>query len=234
MNSRRHRRVLAVTAMVLITAACNAGSGASPGASVAPSEAAASAAQGSGSSDPGAKPGLCAKGFEPCLLPAGTYSSAPFDVPFTFTIAGDDWTNDRAWPHGGSVTRGGSDAFLWASGVSSGQINGTRTPIGPEVDDFVSHLRMFDGFTVAEPVPVTIAGASGVQVDVLTNDVDAPGMYYIEEDAFNLAPGEKVRFLILDKGGKTVILILDAFKAATFDAFVAEAGDPLLAGLTWE
>jgi hypothetical protein len=132
------------------------------------------------------------------------------------------------------VTRAGSDAFLWASEVRSGQVDGAEVEIGPSVDDFIAHLGRFEGWTLGEPEPVTIDGATGLQVDLTTNDTGGPGMYYIAEDAFNLAPGEKVRFIAVDKDGQTVILVVDAFLAETFDAFVSEVGDPLLAGLTWD
>ena len=192
----------------------------------APSSPAASAASGDGE--------LCAEEFEPCPIQAGTYTTSAFEHPFTFTIDGDGWTNDRNWPHGGSMTKAGVEAFLWASGVVSGNVDGETVDIGPAPADFIAHLGKFDGFTVSEPVPVTLDGVSGLQVDVLSNDVQAPGMFLLPEDAFNLAPNEKARFLVLDKGGSTVILIVDAFDAATFDAFMADVGQPLLDGLTWE
>jgi hypothetical protein len=194
--------------------------------STEPSSAAPSTATGDGA--------LCAKGFEPCPIPAGTYSSAPFEHPFTFTISGDDWTNDRNWPHGGSMTKAGANSFLWASGVVSGQVGGAAAEIGPTPADFIAHLGKFDGFTVSEPVPVTVDGVSGSQVDVLTNDVGAGGMFLLPEDGFNLSPGEKTRFLVLDKGGATVILFVESLKAATFDAFMADVAQPILDGLTWQ
>jgi hypothetical protein len=202
-----------------------------PPTEAAPTDAAPTDAP-SGAPSPAAK--LCAVEFEPCPIEAGTYTTEPFSVPFTFSIEGADWVNDRNWPHGGSVTRANSDAFLWASEVISGQVDGSEVEIGPSVDDFIAHLRRFEGWTLAEPVPVTVDGAAGLQVDLTTNEVGAPGMYYIAEDAFNVAPGEKARFIVVDKDGETVVLIIDSFLEATFDAFVAEVGDPLLAGLTWD
>ncbi len=177
---------------------------------------------------------LCAKEFEPCPIPAGRYTTGAFEHPFTFTIDGDDWTNDRNWPHGGSMTKAGADSFLWASGVVSGRVGEETIDIGPAPADFIAHLGKFDGFTVSEPVPVTLDGVSGSQLDVLSNDVQAPGMFLLPEDAFNLAPNEKARFLVLDKDGATVILFIESFDAATFDVFMADVGQPLLDGLTWK
>jgi hypothetical protein len=191
----------------------------------APSSPAASTAGGDG---------LCAREFEPCAVPAGTYTTDAFEHPFTFTIDGDDWSNDRNWPHGGSMTKAGANSFLWASGVVSGHVGEETVDIGPAPADFIAHLGKFDGFTVSEPVPVTVDGVSGSQVDVLSNDVEAPGMFLLPEDGFNLAPNEKTRFLVLDKDGATVILFFESFDAATFDTFMADVGQPLLDGLTWE
>ncbi len=233
---------LVVAAMTLL-AAC----GTTAGTNGPPSTSSQSATLAPSTEPPGASPTdlaasdppagaatLCAVEFEPCPITAGFLTTKPFSVPFTFTIDGADWTNDRNWPHGGSVTQAGSNAFLWASEVTSGQVDGAQVETGPTVDDFVTHLGRFEGWTVAAPVPVTIDGASGLQVDLTTNEVAAHGMYYIAEDAFNLAPGEKVRFIAVDKDGETVILVVDAFAAATFDAFVTEVGDPLLASISWE
>jgi hypothetical protein len=176
---------------------------------------------------------LCAKEFEPCPLAAGTYSSSPFNHPFTFTVSGDGWTNDRAWPHGGSASTP-KTAFLWGSGAASGKIDEVSTPIGPTPEDFIAHLKKFKGFTVSDPKPITVDGVKGSYVDVLSGTTGADAMYLIPEDAFNVAPGEKLRFIVLDKDGETVILILDAFQAADFDAFLKDVGQPLIDGLRWE
>jgi hypothetical protein len=197
----------------------------------APPEAAPTDAP-SGAPSPAAK--LCAVEFEPCPIEAGTYTTEPFSVPFTFSIEGADWVNDRNWPHGGAVTQAASDSFLWAAGVASGQVDEEVVDIAPAVDDFIAHLGRFEGWTLGDPVPVTIDGASGVQVDVTTNDVEARALYLIAEDAFNLSPGEKARFIAVDREGQTVIFVLESYDAATFEAFVSEVGEPLLAGITWD
>ena len=116
------------------------------------------------------------------------------------------------------MTKARANSFLWASGVASGHVSGTEVEIGPTPADFIAHLRKFDGFTVSEPVPVTVDGVSGSQVDVLSNDVAADGMFLLPEDGFNLGPGEKTRFLVLDKDGATVILFVESVQAETFDA----------------
>ncbi len=154
--------------------------------------------------------------------------------PFTFTIDGDDWTNDRAWPHGGSITKAGTDSFLWASGITFGLVGETDTPIAPAQQDFIDDLRKYTQFEVsATPVPVTIGGVNGLQVDVVATG-EAPGLFAFPEDRFNLSAGEKVRFIVLDNDGATVVLMVESFKEATFDAFMTDVAQPILDGLNWE
>jgi hypothetical protein len=69
-------------------------------------------------SDGGSEGELCAVEFETCPLEAGTYSAAPFEPAFTFMVD-DGWTNDRAWPDGGGVSKS-DGGFYWASGVEAG------------------------------------------------------------------------------------------------------------------
>jgi hypothetical protein len=176
---------------------------------------------------------LCAGGQDDptCDLPPGTYSADPFKPGFTFTIT-ETWTNDRRYPDGGSVSLDDA-AFLWASGVSAGTVDGTGVAIEPGPAGFLAFLAKFEGFTLSEPGTATVDGVSGIQVDVETKEMAAPQIFEIQADVFNLDAGEKARFILLDKDGTTVILIIDAFKAAGFDAFLAKA-QPLLDSVRWE
>ena len=174
---------------------------------------------------------LCAEGMaEPCGIAPGTYSTAPFEEAFTFTIV-STWQNDRAWPHGGEIFLA-DGAIQWASGVKVGVVDGIDEAIGPTPADLIAHLRKTEGFTVGEVSPVTVGDEAGQQVDVLTNDTEVHGIIRIEEDDLNLAPGEKIRFLVIDKGGQTVILTIDAFKADQFEAFEAVA-QPVIDSIVW-
>ena len=66
-----------------------------------------------------------------------------------------------------------------------------------------------------------------------TNTGEFDGLYEISEDAFNLGPGEKARFIVLEQGGQTVVFVQEALQAANFDAWVAKT-QPILDGLTWQ
>jgi hypothetical protein len=166
-----------------------------------------------------------------CELAPGTYSADPFSPGFTFTIA-EPWTNERRYADGGGISLGEA-AFFWASGVSAGTVDGTGVAIDPGPAGFLAFLAKFEGFTLSEPGTATVDGVSGIQVDVETKETAAPQIFEIQADVFNLDAGEKARFILLDKDGTTVIFIIDAFKAADFDAFLAKA-QPVLDSVTWE
>jgi hypothetical protein len=176
---------------------------------------------------------LCAGGQDDpsCSLTPGTYSADPFKPRFTFTIT-ETWTNDRRYADGGSISLSDA-AFLWASGVSAGSVADNEVAIEPGPAGFVAFLGKFKGFTLSAQGPAVVDGVTGIQVDVETKGTAAPGIFQIKEDVFNLDAGEKARFILLEKDGTTVIFIIDAFKAAGFDAFLTKA-QPVLDRVTWE
>ncbi len=185
------------------------------------------------SADAAGEDELCAVDHQPCPIEAGTYTAAPFEPNFLFTVE-DGWQNDRAFADGGGISMDTGGIF-WASGVAEGTVGGEQMEIGASVDDFVSFLQGFEaiGMTVSEPEPVTVDGVSGQQVDVQTNEAEAPALYLVAEDQFNLVPGEKARFLVLDKEGETVLLIIDSFTTEGFDDWVATA-QPVIDTISWE
>ncbi len=231
------RRLTLGIILVLGLAGCSGQGDASstaPGAeeSTALSPSAAESASSSASSGGGVG-ALCAEGHEPCPLEAGTYSSAPFEPAFTFTID-DDWLNDRAFADGGGISKE-TGGIYWASGVSGGTVAGEEVEIGASPEEFVAFLQTLEvaGMTVSEPTPASVDGVEGQQVDVAANDVEAPALYFIEEDQFNLVANEKARFIVLEKDGETLILIIDSFTAADFDEWLATA-EPVMESIRWE
>jgi hypothetical protein len=167
---------------------------------------------------------LCAKGHTPCDLTAGTYSTAPFVKPFLVTV-GPGWANDRAWPHGGEIANAGRVYLEWGSGFTS-------VP-GSSASDLVGYIQSFKGFKVSPPVPVTIGGVTGVSVDVSTNSTEARAFLTIPEDAYNLGPGEKVRFIVVDADGSPVMIMVEVPKADDFDDEIS-AIQPVLDSIVWQ
>jgi hypothetical protein len=223
----------AILAVGLLLAACGPASQSQPPASLAESVPASASASVSATVGEGGGR-LCAEGHSPCQIPAGTYTAAPFEPDFSFTIE-EPWQNDRAFADGGGISLGSAGGIFWASQVSRGTVGGEEVEIGGSVDDFVSFLQRFEalGLTISDPTPVTVDGATGQQVDVTTNQAEAPALYLVAEDAFNLVPGEKARFMVLDKDGETVLLIIDSFTTDGFDSWVA-AAQPVLDTIVWK
>ena len=174
---------------------------------------------------------LCAKEFETCPLPAGTYRADPFTPAFTFALEGD-WINDRAWPDGGGVSTD-TGGFFWASDVKAGIQNGVEVEFEPTVEAFAAHLHGFDGWDVQDADPAIVDGLEATVIDVASRDVDGRGMYLVANDAFNLAPGEKARFLLLERDGRLVVLVIDAFKEADFED-VLERVRPVVDSIRWQ
>jgi hypothetical protein len=231
------RSIAILAALVLVLSACGTGTTESAGSS-ADATGASEAAQPSVSAAPseaasGGEGTLCAEGHQACPIEAGTYTAAPFEPNFSFTID-DGWLNDRAFADGGGISHD-TGGIYWASGVASGTVNEGDVEIAPGVDGFIGFLQSLEaiGMTVSEPSDATIDGAAGQQIDVETNEVAAPGLYFVAEDAFNLAAGEKSRFIVVDQGGETVVFVLDAFAASDFDTWV-DTAQPVMDSISWE
>jgi hypothetical protein len=105
--------------------------------------------------------------------------------------------------------------------------------LGPAPADFIAFLNKPKGWVVSKPVAVTIGGVAGQQVDVATRKVGIRAVFTIPEDAFNVDAGEKVRFIVLDKGGTRVVLMVDAFKEKDFNDVVA-LEQPILDSILWQ
>ena len=175
---------------------------------------------------------LCAEGRQSCPLEAGTYSSAPFEPEFTFSVD-DEWTNDRAYAEAGAVSRE-NGALSWASGVTVGTVGGEDFLIGPTADEFVAFLQALEAtaIDVSDPTPVTVADVSGQQVDVTTGPVDAGSLFFLDDDEFGLVADEKARFLVLDNEGEHLVFILESYVATDFDEWI-ETVTPVVESVTW-
>lgn len=186
-----------------------------------------------GADGAGAAGTLCAVGRQPCEMEAGTYTAAPFEPNFAFTID-EAWMNDRAYADGGGISQG-IGGIYWLSGATAGTVAGQEVEIGASVDEFVAFLQSLEaaGMTVSDPTEVAVDGSSGQQVDVESNDVEAPGLIFIAEDEFHLVPDEKARFIVVDHGGETVAFIIDSFAAGDFDEWV-ETAQPVIDSISWQ
>ena len=218
---------IALGLSILLLSACSSTSTETPEASQDQTSESSSA---SGGGEVGA---LCNEGQEPCPLEPGTYSAAPFEPAFTFLLE-DEWVNDIAVADAGALSQQMGGIF-WTSGVTRGTVGGAGVTIEPTAGGFVAFLQSLSatGMTVSAPTPTTVDLVEGQQIDVATNDVRASGLYFAASDTFNLGPGEKARFIVLDHAGVTVVLVLEAFAEADFDQWL-ETVAPVVESISWE
>jgi len=214
---------IALGLSILLLTACSSTSTETPEASQDQTSESSSA---SGGGEVGA---LCA----PCPLEPGTYSAAPFEPAFTFLLE-DEWVNDIAVADAGALSQQMGGIF-WTSGVTRGTVGVAGVTIEPTAGGFVAFLQSLSatGMTVSAPTPTTVDLVEGQQIDVATNDVRASGLYFAASDTFNLGPGEKARFIVLDHAGVTVVLVLEAFAEADFDQWL-ETVAPVVESISWE
>jgi hypothetical protein len=148
---------------------------------------------------------------------------------------GAGWTNDRDWPHGGSLTSGSGGLLEWGSGFTGGtDPTGIPVTLKPTSDALLAYVRSVKGFTVSPEVPLTIGGKTGRSVDVSTNQTHADGLLHIPEDSYNLGPGEKVRLIVFDASDPSPVMIMvEVPMANDFDSAIA-AMQPVLDTIVWQ
>jgi hypothetical protein len=170
-------------------------------------------------------------------LTAGTYTSTGLQPPVTYTLT-TPWVNvrdkryffvlypdtpaNRTLAAGGSIPRyililPDPAQVVWEEGCPDERASAA---LGVDAAGFAEHLASWDGLSVTEPVPVTLSGLSGQQIDVSLQ----PGWTgCLPGSAGGLPPAQTpFRFIVLDKpDGKTMMIVLVA--QPDFDSFVAEA-----------
>jgi hypothetical protein len=182
---------------------------------------------------------LCAVGKKECFVSAGTYTTAPFEPAFTFSLD-TTWKNTRAYEHGGGIGTQEGD-LNWASGITAG-FDGTASganaepPIGPTVEDFIAFLdavESSDTLTRTGSGEVTIAGAKGRYVDFVRTENGAAVGFSVLEDTFILDRQAKARFIAVDVDGTTAVFVLEGQFAHTFDALLKRL-QPVLDSIVWQ
>lgn len=152
----------------------------------------------------------------PRPLPAGTFTAESFWPTLTMTIP-DGWITD-----GGSGSFLGLvpeadenapvaflDVFLNLSVAAEDCAEAAEPDIGSTASDIVGALAARPGLSVSEPVPVTIGGLSGGQIDLelargwtgTCPAVEGPFVPLVHEEGFlwwGAAPGERFRIIVLD------------------------------------
>ena len=177
-------------------------------------------------------------------LPAGPYTSNAFLPTITYTLP-DGWLIADDSPSYFVLQPVTSDAVgihVFRSPLAASQeVDCPITPapgVGTTAKDLVDWIRARPGLTAGDPVPVTMGGFAGLQVDVAIVTGWTPSCPFAEgmptvplfvraSDAsfrWVIAGSERLRLNILDLPGKgTVVVDIDAFDGSLMDRFVPAA-----------
>lgn len=165
-------------------------------------------------------------------LTAGTYASRALNPPVTYTLT-TKWVNVRDWPeffqlypdtlaNRALAARGEYPPYILILPAGATCLGAPPTDVSAmNASQFVEFVETREGFTTSEPIPVTLSGLSGRQIDVEIEPGSTgcvPGAPIGEEPA----PTDQVRFVVLDRpGGGSLVIRLRA--PTDFDAFAEEA-----------
>ncbi len=169
--------------------------------------------------------------------PPGTYRSALFE-PTVGLYIGTGWEATADDPdlvelRRQTTPRGAPDGFVSFARVRLGYMGSCETSptelLGTGPEALVRWLQARKDLHVSAPVPVNLAGTSGLQMDVTagprppTCPDRAPGtedayyLFQIGSSPFFLTPGETARLTALDVGGATVLLAVEQMDPAAAD-----------------
>jgi hypothetical protein len=169
-----------------------------------------------------------------CGIAIGSYTTAPFEHPFTFAIA-ERMINVRASEHGGGLeTTSRAGSFSWVSSIEKGFPG--EVAIGPKAADFLAFITSaskLPGFTVGEPVAVTVGGMPATRIDLARTNEAEPFGFSIAEDVYFVDAGATDRFWVLEVGGALVVLIAEANLSGNFDGHAARV-QPIVDSVAWQ
>jgi hypothetical protein len=111
-----------------------------------------------------------------------------------------------------------------------------EVPEPENAKEWVSWFQRHPDLETSKPVPVSVGGASGMQIDVTASSTheDYVPLYPITWNEISAAPSDegKDRYVIVDVGGETVIINVTA-RAGNFDAFSPKA-QKVLDSVEWK
>lgn len=177
-------------------------------------------------------------------LPAGTYSSNAFKPTITYALpAGWQIVVDAAdYFSLQPVTSDVTGIHVFRSPRAASQDAGCPIAPAPSVGttakDLVDWITSLPGFSAGDPVPVTMGGLVGLQVDLaiikgwvpscpFANGIPTVPLFVGEtNESFRwvIAGSERLRLNILDVPGKgTVVVDIDDFDGTLMDGFLPAA-----------
>jgi uncharacterized protein YjbI with pentapeptide repeats len=189
--------------------------------------------------------------LEPELLKAGPiqpreYLTAKFEPAFRYEV-GEGWDAlDQERAHWLAIRNSERGQLTFTSPLHvfdpSNPSKLKEVPAPQGVDKWVSWFQSHPNLETSEPVPVSVGGASGIQIDVTTTSAPenypqekCPGcvfLYPASEKPIGTIKGSKDRFVILDVGGKTVLI--DIFAPADKLEDFAPVAQKVLVTVEWD
>jgi hypothetical protein len=146
-------------------------------------------------------------------LTAGTYTSRGLQPPVTYTLT-IPWVNAGDWDayfqlypdtpqNRATMAQGGYPPYILIMPrprISPSACAGDTTPNPVEVDaaGFAEYVASREGIAVTDPIPVTVSGLSGLQVDVTFEPAWTGCFRDMPSDAFPGRPNG-IRYIILDE-----------------------------------
>jgi hypothetical protein len=212
-------RGLCAFVLILVVAACG-------GASLPPAQASQAAAT---------QPPLQA-------LPAGTYTSAGFQPPVTFTVP-EGWvqpTDTELYTYLRPIENDAIGVHLFRDPKAASQ--DSSCPAAPEpgvggsAAELAAWIEQRPGLVVSAPTMATVGGLSGIQLDVglksdwtqscpFANGIPSVPLFNSPAiDHWVVVGNERLRLFLLDlPGGGTVVVDLDAFDGDQVEDLIARS-----------
>ena len=236
-------RFLPLLLVAILAAGCAAASTASPEVSPEPSpseEPEASKPQGSAPVEPTPMP--CVPGFV-CQgeLAPGEYTSTSTGVTITFTLSSEGWSGlEDTTPGDGfalfntaATAVHGIAVVLYSGEVFSGVCSPEPVEtIGSSAADFIAFLAAVEGVEAGAPVDTTVGGLPAIQLDLTTDspctDPDRMWLWTLPVHGdFHFNDGEWVRVYAIDAGNVTLVMVIEAFREADYEALLLKADEIL-------
>ena len=187
-------------------------------------------------------PELCGEELAP-----GEYASAVGATGMTFTV-GEGWRGTEYGDLGFDLVRADVDlpqvvsAAPYAGVVYADVCSGAETEdVGATAADFVTFIADRPGITArGDATEVTIGDRTGLQIDVDAADPgcvsEPPDRLWLWDLAgqtdFHLNVGEAARLVALDGDDGVIVIVIETFDPAQFDALL-ELTQPVLDSLTF-
>lgn len=189
---------------------------------------------------------------DPAVLAAGTYTSRFFAPAVTFTVP-DGWRNTADGPTYFALYPVGNDVagiHLFRDPRAASQAETCPTSpepgIGGSSTELATWIRERPGLDVSAPRLVSVGGLRGVEIDVrirdgwafscpFANGIPSVPLLTGADGALRwvVAGSERLRLSLLDvPGGGTVVVDIDAFVGAEWEALLA-AARPVVASMSF-